>query len=818
MLIPGQPMTYPYIGSDHIKYQLQSPVDSLGNNNLQLRITKRPVDFISPPPSSSSLFDPMIFKTGDIHHLSEIESSGNNMQPIDLTKPRINHSIEEKKPKFKIAAPVAQTAPTYAGTAGILNSLMSNSEKVPPSLASPLTPGAGSFPLVAMTEVGLTSNSNLANDVFMQTYLTESALQKSKMKQSQMNSCEKRIETPTMHERKVEQVTNNNSSFDKLSVRVSKPLDKCKQSKSCDSKFIEHRNQRHSLDDDHPINKRSKQRKISMPQMNAVDSHVNALKQNKFDVKPILPPSSIVSDVDTAPKMHLSTNLSSLTGPENDKESLETCNVTAVTTAPKITATQTSETIFRIELSPVPESVNDQSGMDTLAEIAAISVKLDTTRSKSPASPLKTSPISSVVTKQSIPNEKNTSPIEAALPVIVNVNSGKENSAKNVASEYLKMTSAEYLKAHQLTNENSDRDETSDKLFIPNITDDSCGSSDPDLTENNPKKFSGPSMVSLTSERVSPAAATMISARTVVVGEDGFKSKSSMSSDLPVVSFPRGSTSNSAARANAAFIHEDGGRSVCAICSKTFLKKHQMVLHMNIHYMNPRKFRCEPCGVNFRSQGHLQKHERSEAHKTKVIQTTTFGQATTRNPRPFECSDCKIAFRIHGHLAKHLRSKTHVQKLECLQKLPFGTYAEIERAGISLTDIDTTDCDNSLASLKILAQKLLLYKEPADKSNIPPTTCIQNDGSRERTESNSEDGEPIGSPIYSSQTDLAMTNHRLNFEKENPIDAMQKIKEQLRSPDKEENAELTCSVSKRRKLNDENEIASDAIYSENVAS
>lgn len=59
-----------------------------------------------------------------------------------------------------------------------------------------------------------------------------------------------------------------------------------------------------------------------------------------------------------------------------------------------------------------------------------------------------------------------------------------------------------------------------------------------------------------------------------------------------------------------------------------------------------------------------------------------------------------------GHLAKHLRSKTHVQKLECLQKLPFGTYAMIEEARINLTDIDTTDCDNSLASLKALAEKL----------------------------------------------------------------------------------------------------------------
>jgi hypothetical protein len=41
-------------------------------------------------------------------------------------------------------------------------------------------------------------------------------------------------------------------------------------------------------------------------------------------------------------------------------------------------------------------------------------------------------------------------------------------------------------------------------------------------------------------------------------------------------------------------------------------------------------------------------------------------------------------------------------KLECVGKLPFGTYAEMEREGISLNEIDTTDCDNSLESLQVL--------------------------------------------------------------------------------------------------------------------
>lgn len=281
------------------------------------------------------------------------------------------------------------------------------------------------------------------------------------------------------------------------------------------------------------------------------------------------------------------------------------------------------------------------------------------------------------------------------------------NSAKSVASEYLKMTSAEYLKAHN----KSDRE----------CTDDSDSDGEINVQYDYKSDVSGGFT------------------RTVVVEKDGFKSGGP--SDLPINHSPRGG-----------LIQEDR-RSICAICSKTFPKKHQMILHMNIHYME-RKFRCEVCGMGFRTQGHLQKHERSEAHKNKNLMISTFGVATTSNPRPFECADCKTAFRIHGHLAKHLRSKTHVQKLECLQKLPFGTYAEIERAGISLTDIDTSDCDNSLTSLKLLAQKLL--DKDASKLNKfhSDMSGSNNYGTIQTAESNSDDGgEPIGSPDTSSGTD-----------------------------------------------------------------
>lgn len=183
------------------------------------------------------------------------------------------------------------------------------------------------------------------------------------------------------------------------------------------------------------------------------------------------------------------------------------------------------------------------------------------------------------------------------------------------------------------------------------------------------------------------------------------------------------------------------GRSMCGICNKIFTKPSQLRLHVNIHYFE-RPFRCESCAVSFRTKGHLQKHQRSSAHLNKVNMHSTFGTPTTTNPRPFKCDHCKIAFRIHGHLAKHLRSKMHIMKLECVGKLPFGTYAELERCGYNLNDIDTTDCDNSLESLQLLAQKLY-EKDPSKLGQwgpemMPPQSSgITTSGSGE----SSDDGE-----------------------------------------------------------------------------
>lgn len=268
-------------------------------------------------------------------------------------------------------------------------------------------------------------------------------------------------------------------------------------------------------------------------------------------------------------------------------------------------------------------------------------------------------------------------------------NSNTEN-AKHVVSEYLKHARINQIKTHDETlsiqNDNPAEENSHNIGFEENTKVEEMNLSDSDSTK----------LPSLEHERV---------ARKVVIGVGGVAFKVAKGKEFDNASYTPGR------------LMEDG-RRVCDFCNKTFTKPSQLKLHLNIHYME-RPFRCSVCAVSFRTRGHLQKHERSGSHHNKVSMTSTFGAATSVNPRPFRCSDCNIAFRIHGHLAKHLRSKMHVMRLECLFKLPFGTFTEIERAGVSLTDIDTTDCASSLASLQSLARKLhekdptkLEYREP----------------------------------------------------------------------------------------------------------
>lgn len=534
---------------------------------------------------------------------------------IDLSKPRSSLStpVDTKDCDGSRIGTATATASSYAGAAELLKSLMKLSDKVPatPPPAFDLNLGSASCN---------EQRSNLTNNQ-MQSYLTERALQKSKMKLSQVHTLNTFVE-------KAESVLPKEAGSAYFSM-LSKKLDHIEISPKPRSAV-------HLTDQDgQSTEKTPKQEQNANESTAMADQIVDEAKkkiQNHIDAKGQDHAVEIAKDDTVKVELHI---------------------VNAPT-----------------EISDHVKGVNDQSGIETLAEIAANSVKLD-------------APTLTTVQIVDVPSASvNTLFITSnkASPKLALANehaSKNEISAKNIASEYLK-----------LANEQDNAD-------------DSSAESDTDgLTDGEGKHAKRASVISLEPD-------VLISARTVVVGEDGFKTKSSKSHELPMVVSRGSSSSNHSSRTNVAFIQEDGGPSRCKLCPASFPKRHQLVIHMNIHYMNPeRKYRCDSCGQNFQTQGRLQKHMRTETHNSKVSLADSQGHSKSKNPRPFECSDCSRAFRIHGHLAKHLRSKTHVQKLECLQKLPFGTYQMIEEARINLTDIDTTDCDNSLASLKALAEKL----------------------------------------------------------------------------------------------------------------
>ncbi|XP_063822433.1 uncharacterized protein LOC135072453 isoform X1 [Ostrinia nubilalis] len=338
-----------------------------------------------------------------------------------------------------------------------------------------------------------------------------------------------------------------------------------------------------------------------------------------------------------------------------------------------------------------------------------------------------------VETKEETPSSGNDCPPTPPINIDNNkrpntTNTNAEN-AKHVVSEYLKQARINLIKSQdEVLNNQGDSSDESNNMKM-NV-DDNAQSDDLNVSEGDSIK-----LPSLDHDPI---------ARKVVIGVGGVAFKVTKGKEFEGSSFPPGR------------LMEDG-RRVCDFCNKTFTKPSQLRLHLNIHYME-RPFRCSVCAVSFRTRGHLQKHERSGSHHNKVSMTSTFGAATSFNPRPFRCSDCNIAFRIHGHLAKHLRSKMHVMRLECLFKLPFGTFTEIERAGVSLTDIDTTDCASSLASLQALARKLhekdpskLEYREPPgagaasgrdssedDDALLCEKTCESEKDSEMKTVENSE--------------------------------------------------------------------------------
>lgn len=369
-------------------------------------------------------------------------------------------------------------------------------------------------------------------------------------------------------------------------------------------------------------------------------------------------------------------------------------------TLSKIRKLDTEKPVLQDKINVITISSVNQVISNITTNRSINSILINTSPKESTLIKVDNSPAVPSVTKETskaVVNHTVTSSMQETEPYkrSMNDNTASTENAKSVVSEYLKIAE----KSSNNENKLIESDNLIENVNIKKNVEDSVQTCDTINAEGDTMKL--------------PIVDHDLVAQKVVIGAGGVAFK--------VTS--KGKEFESSPPYTPGKLMEDG-RRVCDFCNKTFTKPSQLRLHLNIHYME-RPFRCSACAVSFRTRGHLQKHERSGSHHNKVSMTSTFGAATSLNPRPFRCSDCNIAFRIHGHLAKHLRSKMHVMRLECLFKLPFGTFTEIERAGVSLTDIDTTDCASSLASLQLLAQKLhekdptkLEYRDPNSASSV----------------------------------------------------------------------------------------------------
>lgn len=607
-------------------------------------------------------------------------------KPMDLTKRKDSSSDSMKMHTPKVSDVVS---PIHG--ANLLSSLVLITDKIP----------------VTTNEITNYSEQVLGDDnnVSYQEYLTERALQDNKMKQSQMNRSQQKFLNMVRTQQKhgggpvggsllmINEKLHGSSNFD---VIPKNPQMDVVPNVIISFKHLQQQQQQQQQSD-------IKECKI--------DNIKNIILETTSKFEP-------ESDSKLQKPMLLNEVIRSIPGNE------------AIT----ITTSNTTATISLNE-------ENEISGMETLAEIAAHSVKLDTSNHQMPIIPASTSNNNIIINTNSSSSSNN----------------NNTDNAKSVASEYLKLTKT---KANLSNNNNNNTNNNSViKSDESNNSDQEAGAVIPTATATTsittPLTTSTPLNVLMDKQLKKSAQPdnklNKVVARTVVVGEDCFKN-------------PNPNTTNATNDFNSytRVIQEDGGRPICIVCNKKFQKISHLRIHMNIHYME-RKFRCDACAVSFRTQGHLLKHERSLSHHNKVSMTTTFGVATVTNPRPFKCKDCKIAFRIHGHLAKHLRSKMHVLKLECLQKLPFGTYAEIERAGINLTDIDTTDCDNSLVSLRILAQKLH-EKDPTKLSAVNLDLPARNRDGNDSADSdvdgddNGEDDECFTNNLNTNNTNTSTIN------------------------------------------------------------
>ncbi|KFB36656.1 AGAP007640-PA-like protein [Anopheles sinensis] len=685
-------------------------------------------------------------------------------------------SQQLEQPQPQVIVRVSDVLTPISGAANLLTSLVSNTDKIP-MIVAPFEPTVGTTP------GGVDENS------YFHEYLKERALQDTRIKQSQMKPGSSIVMREQQHSQALAVQPQLHGQLAQEQVRHNVPQHQILlQPRYEDAHAPASANNPGSVLAQAPLAAKATPPPAALPPVAAATGttilppasaaatvpppatervyRIFSGKNERHRVSPTTEPAakgSPASQTNEIPSLSMSeAKLATETvrpkhvplemdGVYNTPSSV--CSSVVTTGSSNSSSSSSAATSLRVLGSECPLVSENASPMDTLAEIAAGSVKLDVSKVQQLVSEPSTiaaltvmpTPSTAVTTNaRSRCNSFSSNAKVAQHPV--------PESAKNLASEYLKL--AQSVTSGGAMRKRADSESASGGAISDHET--------TPITLSNPPPQIAPAVPVLpfviapvpeagvhskpiatvapivaniapqattqqqqaqqpqptggsgngsTVQGVAEVAAPVMgpARKVVVVGEDGFKK--TVGGGRPVAS-AGGEFVGTPPNAFTPSMHqEDGGRPVCEICNKKFHKLSQLSIHMNIHYME-RKYRCEPCGTSFRSQGLYLKHERSATHRNKVSMTTTFGVATDTNPRPFYCRDCEVGFRIHGHLAKHLRSKMHVLKLECLGKLPFGTYTEIERSGTNLTEIDTSDCENSLSSLKRLAVRLNV-KDPA---------------------------------------------------------------------------------------------------------
>lgn len=74
---------------------------------------------------------------------------------------------------------------------------------------------------------------------------------------------------------------------------------------------------------------------------------------------------------------------------------------------------------------------------------------------------------------------------------------------------------------------------------------------------------------------------------------------------------------------------------LCHVCSKSFLHKHHLILHLKVH-SNEKDYACEICGRKFRQKSHLNTHNKVHSGR-----------------KDFACEHCAKTFMQRGDLKRH---------------------------------------------------------------------------------------------------------------------------------------------------------------------